>query len=97
MRNTVSIFDIFEANQTVYMVMEYLEGCNLKEYQESNRKILPFELVQKMADDICDALVEVHADGIIHRDISPDNIFMCDSGEFKLMRGSQIETAFVIL
>lgn len=84
-KNTVEIYDIFEANETVYMIMEFLDGCNMLEYQKENGSIVSFDIVLKMADDICDALTSIHADGIIHRDISPDNIFMCKDGSFRLI------------
>ena len=84
-RNTVNIYDFFEANGTAYLVMEALEGCNMKEYQDEVGDALSFEEVSKMADDICDALVSIHSEGIIHRDISPDNIFKCSDGTYKLI------------
>ena len=82
---TVSILDFFEENNTAYIVMEYLKGCNLKEYLKDSNNSISFELIKRMADNICDALRDVHSIGMVHRDISPDNIFLCNDGTFKLI------------
>ena len=84
----VSVQDYFEANGTAYMVMEYLNGCNLKEYaikESPENKRLPLETVMNMSSFMCKVLSEIHSAGIIHRDISPDNIFLCDDGIYKLI------------
>ena len=80
---TVSIHDFFQANNTAYIVMEFLKGCNLNEYIKNNS--LPFSTIRKAAEQVCDALAAVHSIGLIHRDISPDNIYMCEDGSFKLI------------
>ena len=79
----VTVRDFFEANNTAYIVMEYLDGHDL-------RSIL--RLTRFSADDIfermrpvMDALEKIHQVGIIHRDISPDNIMLLKSGTVKLM------------
>ena len=82
---TVSIYDFFEANGTAYIVMEYLEGCNMKDYTKVNGSIVPFDMLQGLAVSICDILVDLHKAGLIHRDISPDNIFLCNNGSVKLI------------
>lgn len=80
---TVSIHDFFEENGTAYIVMEYLKGCNLKEY--ITKYSMPFETIHKVAEQMCEALSAVHSIGLVHRDISPDNIYMCEDGSFKLI------------
>lgn len=82
---TVNVHGFFEENNTAYIVMEYLKGCNLKEYVQDSNNTLSYELICKMADNMCDALKDVHAAGLIHRDISLDNIFLCNDGTFKLI------------
>ncbi len=84
-QGTVVIHDFFEANGTAYIVMEYLDGWNLRDYTERNGEKLTREMIFKMIETICGALSEVHSVGLIHRDISPDNIFLCKSGHFKLI------------
>ena len=92
---TVTIHDFFEENGTAYIVMEYLEGCNMKEYAKQNGGIIPYDMLIKMADSVCDVLEKVHSVGLIHRDISPDNIFFCKNGLFKLIDfGAVKQSAF---
>ena len=82
---TVVIYDFFEENGTAYIVMEYLDGCNMKEYMSTTGKVVPYEMLCSLIDTVCDVLKEVHYAGLIHRDISPDNIFMTKKGSFKLI------------
>lgn len=81
--NIVNIFEFFEANNTAYMVMEYLEGTPLNELLKQNA--MDTEQCVSVMQSICSALKTVHSEGIIHRDISPDNIFLCSSGKVKLI------------
>ena len=83
--NIVSVMDYFEANSTAYMVMEYLQGTNLRDYTKPTKGILDFKMVKDMAIVMCDVLKEVHAANMVHRDISPDNIFLNNDGTFTLI------------
>ena len=80
----VSILDEFDANGTCYIVMEYLEGETLKERLKREGKLSAEETLKLMLP-VLDALTVVHAKGIIHRDISPDNIFLTKDGKVKLL------------
>lgn len=80
----VRIYDSFAANKTAYIIMEYLEGETLKEKLEREGK-LAFEDALSIMMPIMEALKEVHKEGILHRDISPDNIFITETGEMKLL------------
>jgi len=83
--NVVNVYDYFEENGTAYIVMEYLEGKSLKEYiAEKGGRIDPVEAVQLILP-ILDALEEMHAENMIHRDIAPDNIYICNNGNLKLL------------
>jgi serine/threonine-protein kinase len=64
---------------SLYVVMELLEGRNLKEALRAEGPFAP-ERVLPMLLAVCGALAEAHAAGIIHRDLKPDNIFLCRSG-----------------
>lgn len=80
----VHIYNSFQENNTAYIVMEYLEGRTLKEYLELNEK-LSVEEAKEILHPIVTALKEVHAMGIMHRDIAPDNIFLTNDGKVKLL------------
>ena len=81
----VSVNDCFEYGGGAYMVMQFLEGVNLKEYlSRKGNKINPNEAISILTP-VMDALKEVHRAGIIHRDISPDNIFITTDGQVKLI------------
>ena len=81
----VSVKDCFEEDNTAYMVMQFLEGIDLKEYlKRKGGKISPEEAVSILTP-VMDALKEIHRAGIIHRDISPDNIFITTEGQIKLI------------
>jgi serine/threonine-protein kinase len=64
---------------SLYVVMELLEGRNLKDALRAEGP-LPPERALPMLLAVCGALTEAHAAGIIHRDLKPDNIFLCRSG-----------------
>lgn len=67
------------------MVMEYLEGCTLREYIRLNGERLDINMGLYMMDSLITALDAVHRAEIIHRDISPENIFICNDSTVKLL------------
>lgn len=71
----VHMYDCFEANNTAYIVMEYLEGETLASYLEKNGQLSEDESIG-MIIPVLKALEVIHEKGIIHRDLSPDNIFL---------------------
>lgn len=79
-----NVKDFFEENGTAYMVMEYLDGGTLKDYLHKNEKI-EFMQVVEMLKPVLSSLKKIHDAGIIHRDISPDNIMLLSNGEVKLI------------
>ncbi|WP_233144146.1 serine/threonine protein kinase [Lottiidibacillus patelloidae] len=81
----VSVRDFFKANGTAYLVMYYLEGVDLKNYLSQFGGKLPFDQALAIMTPVMDALATVHKDGILHRDISPDNIYITMQGEVKLL------------
>ncbi len=81
--NIVSVYDQFRANNTAYIVMQFLDGITVEELVKKEGKIDPSEVFRHMIP-IMQALCKVHAAQIIHRDIAPDNIMVRESGEYCL-------------
>ncbi|MDP4160107.1 MAG: serine hydrolase [Bacillota bacterium] len=84
--NIVSIMNFFKENGTAYIVMEYVEGISLSQhlqYKKDGRMPLDEALTYIMP--VADALSLVHAEGILHRDISPDNIYITKNYHVKLL------------
>ncbi len=80
----VNVRDYFTANNTAYIVMEYVEGTTLAAYLKQRGNFPPDEIVKRMLP-LIDALEVMHSAQIIHRDISPENIMVKPDGSFKLM------------
>lgn len=81
----VHIHNFFGENNTAYIVMEYVEGVNLKEYIRLRAGQITVQGVFSILRPVMDALCSVHAQGIVHRDISPDNIMILRDGSAKLL------------
>lgn len=80
----VKVNDVFEENNTAYIVMEYLEGETL-ESLIANRERLGEEEAVEYIIKVAEALEIVHNAGIVHRDIKPANIFVCKNGRVVLI------------
>ena len=83
--NIVSVKDYFEENNTAYIVMEYIDGTTFKELVEQRKgnRIPAWELLH-LIEPLFNALDEMHELGLIHRDISPDNL-MLEKGTVRLL------------
>lgn len=82
----VRVHESFRANNTAYMIMQYLDGLTLKEYlKKQTGERIPYQTAVMALTPIMDALREVHAAGFVHRDISPDNIFITRQKQIKLL------------
>jgi serine/threonine protein kinase len=81
----VSVDTIFRENGTAYLVMEYLDGWTLEEFLRKRDGKIGFETALRILTPVLDALTAVHAEGILHRDISPDNIYLTRTGKVKLI------------
>lgn len=79
----VRVLDQFRANNTAYIVMEFLDGTELEEKVKKEGKIAPEEAFAHLIP-IMQALCKVHAAQIIHRDIAPDNIMVRENGSYCL-------------
>lgn len=81
----VNVFEYFEENNTAYIVMEYLDGISLDKWLIRNGGRLPLDMSLNIALSVGAALASLHAEGILHRDVSPDNIIITNSGGVKLI------------
>lgn len=101
----VSVKDFFYENGTAYIVMEYINGINLKEYLNNAGGKLPEATVLSLMKPVFESLFIVHNGGLVHRDISPDNIMVTTEGKIKVIdfgaarenNGSADKTFTVIL
>lgn len=81
-----SVLDFFEENGTAYLVEEYLPGGTFRAYLDARRgHVLPFEECRTLFAPVLEGLCQLHARGIIHRDISPDNLMCTGDGQWKLI------------
>lgn len=81
----VNVKDCFQENFTAYIVMEYVEGKNLKKYlNERGGKLSTYETLQLMKP-VIQSLEGIHCMNLIHRDISPQNIMITSQGVVKLL------------
>lgn len=83
-KHIVSIHRFFFANNTGYFVMEYVDGISLKAYVGKMGKLLYADSVG-ILEPILEAIGVLHQKGLIHRDVSPDNIYIQTDGVVKLL------------
>jgi len=83
-RNVVRTYDLGEEKGMYYLTMEYVEGTSLKQLITSRGK-LPATVALTVGKQLCRALEVAHAEGVIHRDIKPQNIVVEPSGFLKVM------------
>lgn len=81
----VQVYDFFEENGTAYFVMEYLDGVNLKALMRSMGGRVPPDMAAEILQNIARILEGVHGQGLLHRDVSPENIFVTKQGNTKLI------------
>lgn len=81
----VTMHDVFAQNGTVYIVMDYVEGKTLKAYVKENGNRLSAKTAISLLEPIFGALQKIHEKGLIHRDISPDNIMLRPDGTAVLL------------
>jgi len=82
-KGVVDVRDFFEENGTAYIIMEYLEGDDLRDILK--KTVFNADDIFKWMEPVFSALEKMHSKNIIHRDISPDNIKMLKDGSLKLM------------
>ncbi|MEZ5351878.1 MAG: serine/threonine-protein kinase [Bryobacteraceae bacterium] len=83
--NIVAVKNYFPANGTAYMVLEHLDGITFEEFLARSQGKVSWDIALRVMTPVMDALREVHRVGLLHRDISPDNIFVLWSGQIKVI------------
>lgn len=81
----VSVLNLFEANHTGYLVMGYLDGMTLAQSLASAGGRFSYDVAREIMTRVMDGLREVHNHGLLHRDISPDNIYITRHGPIKIL------------
>lgn len=83
-RNIVTVHDLGQDADTVYIVMEVLKGEDLHRILQSGKHVALEEKVRYVRE-VAEGLAHAHRKGIVHRDIKPRNVFVTDEGEVKLL------------
>ncbi len=90
--SVVTVQDFFYENNTAYIVMEYIDGISLKDYVKKNGALSGEEMLN-LFHPVLDALTEIHHAGLIHRDISPDNILLSKNNSLVLIDFGSVREA----
>lgn len=102
--NIVEVRHLFYENNTAYFIMEYVSGMDLDKFLRSHGGAISWGMLRPILAQVVSALKQVHGSGMIHCDISPDNIFLVNAGQVKLLdfgaarnmlRGS-VETSVIV-
>jgi serine/threonine protein kinase/tetratricopeptide (TPR) repeat protein len=83
-KNVIRIFDLGEADGIKFITMEFIEGQDLKHIVDEQGK-LKFEESVRVMEQVCLALEAAHAEGVVHRDLKPQNIMVDKSGRISVM------------
>lgn len=83
--NIVRIYSYFEENGTAYFVMEYIEGVSFDHYLKERGGKISCDEAKSILVPVMEALAIVHSKGIVHRDVTPDNIYITNDGTVKLL------------
>lgn len=83
--NIVKVFDVSVSDKLQYIVMELVDGINLKEYMVQRKDQLTWKESVHFITQILEALQHAHEKGIVHRDVKPQNIMLLQNGQIKVM------------
>jgi class 3 adenylate cyclase len=81
--NIVTLFDVGRAPEGPYLVMELLRGCTLARRPDPDP--VPLREALRISVEVAKGLAHAHAQGVIHRDLTPGNIYLCEDGQVKLL------------
>ncbi len=83
--NIIDVYHLFCENNAAYYAMEFIDGVDLCKFQDQNYQRLTWDILRPIVSQVVTALQAVHSSGMIHCDISPDNIFILNGGQVKLI------------
>ena len=83
--NIAAVTSYFDENDTSYFIMDYIEGISFKTYIANQGGKVSVEEALDVMIPVLRALTAVHAEGFIHRDVTPDNIYITKDGNVKLL------------
>ncbi len=83
--NIVKVYDVSVNDELQYIVMEYVDGMTLREYLNQRGGRLTNRETVHFISQILKALEHAHANGVVHRDIKPQNIMLLDNGQLRMM------------
>ncbi len=79
--NIVDVHQVFEDNQTAYIAMDLIRGCDLLDYIENKENDAGPDFIVQVTEKMLSAVSFIHQSGMLHRDISPDNILIDENGD----------------
>lgn len=89
--NLVKVYELFRDNGTSYYTMEYLEGSDLQSWVKRNGPMM-WPTLEPMAVELLQTLAQLHRKNLIHRDISPDNLFLTTDHHIHLIDFGSVRT-----
>ena len=90
-KNIIHIYNYFEENNTIYMLMEYIDGYDLEKLIIDRKKIFTENEVLDLLKQLSNAFEKIHSKGVIHRDIKPNNIIRTNDKVYKLIDFTNIK------
>lgn len=81
----VEVYDVFEERGTAYCIMEYVDGISLEKYLSESGQKFPVKRIKELALPVMESLSVLHKAGVIHQNISPDNLIFTKKGDLKLI------------
>ncbi len=79
--NIVDVHQVFEDNNTAYIAMDLIRGCDLLDYMDKPENESGPEFIVQVTEKMLSAVSFIHQSGMLHRDISPDNILIDENGD----------------
>lgn len=81
----VDVKDFFYENNTGYIVMEYIKGSTLADYMRNKQSVISPDMAEAIIISVAKSMSKIHGLGLLHRDVSPDNIMLLSDGNIKLI------------